>query len=224
MSGKAVDLTGQKIGKLTIIKRAEDIVSASGKTKSKAWLCKCDCGNEIIMKESTLKTETHNIRSCGCVKYVNYNYIPKHMSLDELVYWEKLYEYVNYKIMCYDKNMLSSYMISRLKGMRENKIFQKGKQDVDGIYSSEIILNTFKFCSIEIDRSLKYKSFKDEISKFNYILAIVESNLNTVYVRMKQNKKEKEKIEEIKLDNIRYSGAEYQSKTEKTLESLDDLW
>jgi hypothetical protein len=40
---RAIDITNQKFGKLTAIKRAE---SKSGKTY---WLCKCDCGNEKVV-------------------------------------------------------------------------------------------------------------------------------------------------------------------------------
>jgi len=36
---KALDLTGQKFGKLTAIER---LPSRNGKTY---WLCKCECGN-----------------------------------------------------------------------------------------------------------------------------------------------------------------------------------
>ena len=53
------DLTGKKIGKLQPIKYI-------GKTNKKTrWLCRCDCGNEIIAYATNLKSG-HAI-SCGCV-------------------------------------------------------------------------------------------------------------------------------------------------------------
>lgn len=58
-TGKFIDLTGQRFGRLTVICRA-DI-----KSKEIKWICKCDCGNEHITKGIYLRTgET---KSCGCI-------------------------------------------------------------------------------------------------------------------------------------------------------------
>lgn len=53
------DLSGQRFGRLTVIKRAEN-----SKDGGARWLCKCDCGNEIIVKAGSLKSG--NTQSCGC--------------------------------------------------------------------------------------------------------------------------------------------------------------
>ena len=42
---KLIDLTGQRFGKLTVIKRAENAKSNT----SPRWLCHCDCGGESIV-------------------------------------------------------------------------------------------------------------------------------------------------------------------------------
>lgn len=55
-----IDLTGQKFGKLTVIKRANDI--GDGRVK---WLCQCDCGNTIIVQSNNLKNG--HTSSCGCL-------------------------------------------------------------------------------------------------------------------------------------------------------------
>jgi len=56
------DISGQKIGKLTVIKR----VPPPKPSKKTFWLCRCDCGNEKIVRADCLdETKT---RSCGCVK------------------------------------------------------------------------------------------------------------------------------------------------------------
>lgn len=58
------DLTGMRVGILTVIKRTkEDYISPSG-NKSPQWLCKCDCGNEKIVLGGNLRAGS--IRSCGC--------------------------------------------------------------------------------------------------------------------------------------------------------------
>jgi len=51
------DITGQKFGKLTVIKYVDD-----GK-----WLCKCDCGKESITKGTRLKSGF--VKSCGCLHH-----------------------------------------------------------------------------------------------------------------------------------------------------------
>jgi hypothetical protein len=54
------DLTGQKFGKLTLIKRVEN-----DKRNWPVWECKCDCGN--ITNVSTVKLNTGHTKSCGCL-------------------------------------------------------------------------------------------------------------------------------------------------------------
>lgn len=56
--GKFKDLTGQKIGKLTVEKKIEG-------SKPTKWLCKCDCGNYKEIFGSNL-TRNHTT-SCGCL-------------------------------------------------------------------------------------------------------------------------------------------------------------
>lgn len=58
------DLTGQKFGRLTVIERAEDRISKSGKHRI-MWCCKCSCGNEIITSSGNLREG--RTQSCGCL-------------------------------------------------------------------------------------------------------------------------------------------------------------
>ena len=60
------DLTGQKFNMLTVIRRTEDHIAASGKPSAR-WLCKCDCGNETIVSGTKLKKGT--TKSCGCYQF-----------------------------------------------------------------------------------------------------------------------------------------------------------
>lgn len=50
---------GMRLGKLTVISEAEQ-----GSLGSKQWLCKCDCGNDVVLKETILRKEY--INNCGC--------------------------------------------------------------------------------------------------------------------------------------------------------------
>lgn len=58
---RAVNLLGQKFGKLTVVERVYQINS-----HGTMWKCKCDCGKEKIVSSSHL-ISNHTI-SCGCVK------------------------------------------------------------------------------------------------------------------------------------------------------------
>lgn len=58
----ALDLTGKKIGKLTVIKR-----SGTNKNGSALWLCQCECGSTI--ETSATKLRRGETISCGkCTK------------------------------------------------------------------------------------------------------------------------------------------------------------
>jgi len=57
---KAIDETGNRHGKLIVIKR-ENIP----KKKRAYWLCRCDCGNTTVVSGRSLRNR--NTRSCGCL-------------------------------------------------------------------------------------------------------------------------------------------------------------
>lgn len=57
------DLTGMKFGRLSVIKRTDDKISKSGKRYAQ-WLCRCDCGNEVVVLGTNLKS--NRTVSCGC--------------------------------------------------------------------------------------------------------------------------------------------------------------
>lgn len=63
--GKFQDLTGMKFGRLIVIKREENHITPSGQMQT-MWLCKCDCGNEVIINGQSLKNGVS--QSCGCFK------------------------------------------------------------------------------------------------------------------------------------------------------------
>lgn len=57
------DLTGKKFGKLTVLSQAEDEITSKG--RQIRWLCRCECGNEIITRGTSLRNG--HTRSCGCL-------------------------------------------------------------------------------------------------------------------------------------------------------------
>jgi hypothetical protein len=58
---KAIDLTGQRFGKLVVVRKLTEKVS-----KRYLWFCQCDCGGSV--KGSSAKLRDGDLRSCGCLR------------------------------------------------------------------------------------------------------------------------------------------------------------
>lgn len=76
---KFTDLTGQKYGMLTVIERAQ-IQTPRGRVQ---WICRCDCGNELIVSTSDLADGQK--RSCGCTD-ARLFCVFKHVFPDDRIY------------------------------------------------------------------------------------------------------------------------------------------
>lgn len=57
------DLTGQRFGRLVVRSLVDDPAGTDVPTR---WLCSCDCGNELLVRASNLKSG--NTLSCGCLQ------------------------------------------------------------------------------------------------------------------------------------------------------------
>ena len=55
------DLSNQKFGRLTVLYRYKD-----ENRKATCWLCKCECGKEVVVQASNLKSG--HTTSCGCYR------------------------------------------------------------------------------------------------------------------------------------------------------------
>ena len=61
-----IDITGQRFGRLVAI----ELIPKEERTwsnKERAWRCKCDCGNEVIVRQRSLRG-ARMTQSCGCVR------------------------------------------------------------------------------------------------------------------------------------------------------------
>ncbi len=87
--GRFIDLTGQRFGKLTVVKRTR-----TDKFGHILWFCKCDCGKEMNVRGDHLKG--NKIISCGC--QIKRNHIV-HSKYKTRLY--KIWE--NMKQRCYNK-------------------------------------------------------------------------------------------------------------------------
>lgn len=137
--------------------------------------------------------------------------------------WESLYYYVKH-LMGYDDNQaLSNTMVLRLKGLLTNKFIENKNIESTANYSYETILNTFKYCSLDIQKALRTNRFNDEQHKFNFVLKIVERNINNVYMKMKAVEKAKEEAKNTTIEIPTHIGAEFKPR-EKKQDKFTDLW
>lgn len=60
MGRRLIDLTNKRFNNLTVVKL--DRIDKHGSY----WLCKCDCGNEAVVRSSHLKSGM--VKSCGCLR------------------------------------------------------------------------------------------------------------------------------------------------------------
>lgn len=141
--------------------------------------------------------------------------------------WLELCEYIHDVVLEYDSSQsLSRFMLFRLKGLKKNQYLANNYIEITADYSYTVILNTFKFCKIEIEKAKQTKSFNSEQHKFNYFCTIVESKLNDVYERMRVSEKAKEKSDSMDFSTITGNNrAEYKNKTTtKISNKFDDMW
>lgn len=61
--GKITDRTGERYGRLLVLRQGPDAFSSKGK-RNITWVCRCICGNETTVRSGHL-TSGHTI-SCGC--------------------------------------------------------------------------------------------------------------------------------------------------------------
>lgn len=59
---KLIDLTGQRFGRLTVLKKDANRITKNGSY----WICQCDCGKQKSIKSSSLRRG--EIVSCGCFR------------------------------------------------------------------------------------------------------------------------------------------------------------
>ena len=155
--------------------------------------CKCKYCNEEIEKQSkhTLITYTDKGKEkktnvhITCLDDYNELMAYKHKELD---WFDKLYEYIKGVLNYHTEQQLPKSLITRLQDLRNGTMMVRGKGRVNKSkegYEYPIILDTFLSCGDSIRWAFENKTFTNENNKINYMMAIIDSNINDSYVRFK---------------------------------------
>lgn len=133
---KFKDLTGMRFGRLTAIKRVEDHISYPSGYKTSQWLCKCDCGNDVVVIGKNL-TKKNGTKSCGCFAKENMSKIKKRYNIYNLTgeygigytlkgeeFLFDLEDYDKIKDYCWFKNN-KGYIVSTDSKTRKTILFHR---------------------------------------------------------------------------------------------------
>lgn len=141
---------------------------------------------------------------------------------DRLELFDYVVELLGYKA----KNIKPpKQLFLRIEGLRKGEYIPNGKET--GIcYPYKIILYTFKLMKGQINNALKSVDFKNEGHKINYILIIIEKNINDILIAVEKNKIAKEKMERKVIIMDSTAKNRFQKTEELKSQELfdDDIW
>ena len=80
------DLTGQKFGRLTVIRQCEDYVNPKGRHFAK-YSCKCDCGNPEYVNVTAMHLKDGHTQSCGCISSLGQEKINTYLTAHNILNW-----------------------------------------------------------------------------------------------------------------------------------------
>jgi len=98
---RKIDLTGQRFGRLTVLKEGEKV--AEGKYGRTSWDCLCDCGNTVNVRTNVLRRG--GTKSCGCLalEISKQNRLPERVTNCEICKKEIRYRAKNAPKSCSDE-------------------------------------------------------------------------------------------------------------------------
>jgi hypothetical protein len=143
-----------------------------------------DSEDLIVLKEKTKSDKTKNIhlhKQCqkDYIELIEYKE-------NEIKWFNEVYEYIKELLNYDDTQKLPNSLVTRVQDLRNGTVIQKGIGRVikskEG-YTYKTILNTFLAMSEKIKWALENKDFTSEQNKINYMMAIIDSNINDLVVQ-----------------------------------------
>ena len=122
--GKLIDLTGQRFGRLVVIGRGEN------KGRFTCWNCKCDCGNEKVIRATDLKSG--KTQSCGCLHRGKMKDVNEKQKQDEEL---RLVRSNNMKKMVEEKwqdEEFRQMKSDKMKQLWQDEEFRQMQKDIQG--------------------------------------------------------------------------------------------
>lgn len=100
---KRYDITGQVFGDLTVLFR----VDVDSYRNCALWLCKCICGNEIVVRATALRSE--HTKSCGCSRRSAGELTIEHLLSENNISYKSEYSFsdlprLRYDFVIFDEN------------------------------------------------------------------------------------------------------------------------
>lgn len=141
--------------------------------------------------------------------------------------FDDVYSYIRDDLFEYGDTPLPRWLVLRLKGLSNGKFVANKKVKSNGKYSWKEILVTFKLKENYLKHLMKTGKFKNEKHKINYIMVIVESEINDVVQLLKKKDKTNSIAkEQAKKDIINdVESKEYKKNKEKELsDKQKNLW
>lgn len=135
----------------------------------------------LIEKTKNGKDKRINLHS-NCVE--DYKELMEYKK-NEIMWFNEVYEQLMELLEYTSEQKLSKSLITRIQDLRNGTIMKKGEGRVikskDG-YKYEMIFDCLLSSGDSIRWAMDNKSFKTENTKINYLMAIVEANINDSYV------------------------------------------
>lgn len=144
----------------------------------------------------------------------------------EVKEWDNLYNYIISLLGYTSEQKPPKSFITRLQDLRNGTIIQKGIGKIvksKSGYPYPVILETFVKMEAQIKYYLKNRHFRNESMKINYIMAIIESNINDVYVAYTIRKRHTYCDEDIADINIVESNSNVDTKQQSEQNSFMDF-
>lgn len=125
----------------------------------------------------------------------------KALQKNDKMLWDMLFDYVKYEILHYTQEQkLPKYMITRLQEMRNGFIMNRETRKVEKKsegYSMEVLLETFKGENDNIQYFIRTKHFDNERQMINYIMAIIDGNVNNYYKKWVRDREVEKQLKAI---------------------------
>ena len=118
-------------------------------------------------------------------------------SQEEQDSWDALYMYVKNDILEMDPKLhLNHYTIMRLKGMAQGCFIGKDRAECDLTYGYRVVLAAFCKAAPLLKTGFQLRTFNDLQHKINWMMSVVEPNLNEAYIEEESERKRIESLQQ----------------------------